>query len=144
MSREIPPWTFNDFPSVFIPAQSRNKELARRLAAFLFQPEGYIRQLHAAPGHVLPVLKSIGEDPRYRDNDIIRSYQHEVDLMAEASAGGFNLGYESAAHRSNEKAGEVIASGAIADMVQRVVLNRENVDTVLAQTTRAIEDVIRR
>lgn len=142
MSREIPAWTFNDFPSVFIPAQSRNKDLAKKLAAFLYDPEGYIQQLHAAPGHVLPVLQSIGEDPRYRDNDIIRKYRKEVDLMAEAAAGGFNLGYESAAHPANEKAGEVIASGAIADMVQRVVLNRENVDKVLAQTTRTIESVM--
>ncbi|MFN2329379.1 MAG: ABC transporter substrate-binding protein [Chromatocurvus sp.] len=144
MSRDIAPWTFNDFPSVFIPAQSRNKDLARRLAAFLFRPEGYIRQLHAAPGHVLPVLQSISEDPRYRDNAIIRKYRRETDLMAKAAANGFNLGYESSAHRSNEKAGEVIASGAIADMVQRVVLNRENVDRVLADTTRAIEAVMRR
>jgi len=65
-----------------------------------------------------------------------------VDLMARAAAGGYNLGYESVAHRSNEKAGEVIASGAIADMVQRVVLNGENVDRVLGQTARAIEAVM--
>lgn len=142
LSRDIPAWTFNDFPSVFIPRQSSQKALAKKLAAFLFDPEGYIQQLHAAPGHVLPVLQSIGNDPRYRDNAIIRKYRNEVDLMAGAAAGGFNLGYESAAHRANEKAGEVIASGAIADMVQRVVLNRENVDTVLAQTTRTIEDVM--
>ena len=38
----------------------------------------------------------------------------EVDLMAEAAAGGFNLGYESTLHRPNDKAGEVIASGVIA------------------------------
>lgn len=144
MTRDIPPWTFNDFPSVCIPAQSRHKDLARRLATFLFEPEGYIRQLHAAPGHVLPVLQSINEDPRYRDNAIIRKYRKETDLMAQAAANGFNLGYESGAHRSNEKAGEVIASGAIADMVQRVVLNRENVDRVLADTTRAIAAVMAR
>ncbi|MDH4108893.1 MAG: extracellular solute-binding protein [Gammaproteobacteria bacterium] len=143
LSRDIPPWTFNDFPSVFVPAQSRHKGLAKRLAAFLFEPEGYIRQLHAAPGHVLPVLRSIGEDRRYRDNDIIRKYRDEVNLMAEAAAGGYNLGYESNAHRANEKAGEIIASGVIADMVQRVVLNRENVDAVLSRTARAIEEVMK-
>jgi multiple sugar transport system substrate-binding protein len=36
----------------------------------------------------------------------------------------------------------VIASGVIADMVQRVVLNGENVDRVLARTSRAIEDLV--
>lgn len=142
LSRDVAPWTFNDFPSVFVPAQARHKALAKRLAAFLFEPEGYIRQLHAAPGHVLPVLRSIGQDPRYRDNPIIDRYRAEVALMAEAAANGFNLGYESAAHRSNEKAGEVIASGVIADLVQRVVLNRENVDQVLARTARSIEEIM--
>ena len=33
--------------------------------------EGYIKQLHAAPGHVLPVLKTIADDPEYHDNPII-------------------------------------------------------------------------
>ncbi|MEM9316789.1 MAG: hypothetical protein AAGA95_19445, partial [Pseudomonadota bacterium] len=80
--------------------------------------------------------------PRYRDNDIIRRYSDEVDLMAAAAAGGFNLGYESKAHRANDKAGEVIASGVIADMVQRVVLNGENVDAVLSRTSRAIETLM--
>ncbi|MDA8962075.1 extracellular solute-binding protein [Congregibacter sp.] len=142
MSREVPVWTFNDFPSVFVPAQSQNKDLAKRFATFLFDPEGYIRQLHAAPGHVLPVLQSISADPRYRDNDIIRKYPKEVNLMADAAAAGFNLGYESRAHRSNEKAGEVIASGAIADMVQRVVLNGENIDVVIGQTSKTIASVM--
>ncbi|MEO1078242.1 MAG: extracellular solute-binding protein [Pseudomonadota bacterium] len=141
-SREIAPWTFNDFPSVFVPRQAANKALAKRFAASLFDPEGYIAQLHAAPGHVLPVLRTIGESNRYRDNDIIRRYSDEVDLMAAAAAEGFNLGYESKAHRANEKAGEVIASGVIADMVQRVVLNGEKVDAVLSRTSRAIEELM--
>lgn len=142
MSHDVPAWTFNDFPSVFVPAQSQHKDLAKRFAAFLFDPEGYIRMLHAAPGHVLPVLQSTSQDSRYQDNDIIRKYRSEVELMAEAAAGGFNLGYESTAHRSNEKAGEVIASGAIADMVQRVVLNRENMDKVIGDTSRTIAGVM--
>ncbi len=52
--------------------------------------------------------------------------------MAESAAGGFNLGYESADHPSNDKAGEIVGSGAIADLVQRVVLNGEDADAVNA------------
>ena len=62
--------------------------------------------------------------------------------MSQAAAGGFNLGYESANHPSNEKAGEVVGSGAIADMVQRVVLNGENADQVIGETTAAIEAIM--
>lgn len=143
ISTDVAPWTFNDFPSVFIPAQSKAKDAAKQFAAFLFNPEGYIKQLHAAPGHVLPVLQSISSNPMYLDNDIIKKYSAEVDLMAASAAGGFNLGYESAAHKSNAKGGEVVGSGAIADLVQRVVLNGENVDTVLGETAAAIEAVMK-
>jgi multiple sugar transport system substrate-binding protein len=142
ISTDVAPWTFNDFASVFIPAQSRNIDAAKMFAAFLFEPEGYIKQLHAAPGHVLPLLQSINNDPMYQDNDIIRKYSDEVELMSAAAAGGFNLGYESADHQSNEKAGEVINAGPIADLVQRVVLNDENVDTVLGETAVAIEAIM--
>lgn len=142
ISADVAPWTFNDFPSVFIPAQSKQKEAAKLFAAFLFNPEGYIKQLHAAPGHVLPVLRSINENPAYQANAIIQKYPAEVDLMSSASAGGFNLGYESAAHASNDKAGEVIASNAIADLVQRVCVNGEDVDAAIGQCTAAIEAIM--
>ncbi len=135
-------WTFNDFPSVFIPAQSKNIEATKNFAASLFNPDGYIQQLHAAPGHVLPVLKSINENPDYQANEIIQKYPEEVDLMSSAAAGGFNLGYESASHPSNEKAGEVVGSGLIAEMVQRVVLNGDNVDEVLSDTAKGIEAIM--
>jgi multiple sugar transport system substrate-binding protein len=143
ISADVAPWTFNDFPSVFIPVQSKNKDAAKLFAAFLFNPEGYIKQLHAAPGHVLPVLQSISKNPMYLENDIIKKYSAEVDLMSASAAGGFNLGYESAAHQSNEKGGEVVGSNAIADLVQRVVLNGENVDTVLGETAAKIEAIMK-
>jgi multiple sugar transport system substrate-binding protein len=142
ISTDVAPWTFNDFASVFIPAQSRNIEAAKMFAAFLFEPEGYIKQLHAAPGHVLPLLKTITNNPMYQDNDIIQKYSDEVELMSQSAANGFNLGYESADHQSNEKAGEVINAGPIADLVQRVVLNDESIDTVLGETAAAIEAIM--
>ncbi|MEQ8307968.1 MAG: sugar ABC transporter substrate-binding protein [Hoeflea sp.] len=143
ISKDVAPWTFNDFPSVFIPAQSKHKDAAKMFAAFLFNPEGYIKQLHAAPGHVLPVLKSISTNPMYLDNPIIKNYESEVDLMASAAAGGYNLGYESEAHKSNDKGGEVVGSGVIADLVQRVVLNGEDADVVLGETSKTIEAIMK-
>lgn len=143
ISTDVAAWTFNDFPSVFIPAQSKNIDAAKAFAAFLFQPEGYIKQLHAAPGHVLPVLRSINENAMYQDNDIIRKYPAEVALMSSAAAGGFNLGFESPAHASNDKAGEIIASNAIADLVQRVVVNGEPVDPALGDCAAAIDAIMK-
>ncbi|MBN7786539.1 carbohydrate ABC transporter substrate-binding protein [Ponticoccus gilvus] len=142
ISEEVAPWTFNDFPSVFIPKQAKDMEATKQFAAFLYDPEGYIQQLHAAPGHVLPVLKTIAEDPAYLDNEIIEKYRAEVDLMSEAAANGFNLGWESAEHQPNTRAGEVVNSGVIAEMVQRIVLNDENTDEVLGETAKRIEEIM--
>ena len=91
----MPPWTFNDFPCVFIPKAAQNMAATKTLRrASCSAAEGYIRQLHAAPGHVLPVLKTIARDPDYLANPIIEKYPNEVRLMAAAAAGGYNLGFE--------------------------------------------------
>ena len=143
ISKDVAPWTFNDFPSIFIPKGVENLEEAKRFAAFLLQPPGYIRQLHGAPGHVLPVLRTIAESPEYLNNPIIQKYPDEVKLMAEAAAGGFNLGYESKAHKSNAKAGEIIASNALAEMVQRICLNNEDAKTVIGETAGKLDALMK-
>jgi multiple sugar transport system substrate-binding protein len=126
ISTSVAPWTFNDFPSVMIPRQFQDQEAAAMFAAWLYKEDGYVRQLHAAPGHVLPVLKTIAESAAYQNNDIIKRFKPEVSLMAESAAAGHNLGWESTAHQTNIKAREVIGSHVMADLVQRVVLNKEN------------------
>ncbi len=137
----VPSWTFNDFPSIFIPKAAKDMGATKKFAAHIFAPEGYIKQLHAAPGHVLPVLKTIADDPRYLDNPIIAKYPKEVKLMAENSAAGFNLGFESPKHKPNLKAGDVVNSGVIAELVQRVCLNNEDPKKVLGETAVKIEKI---
>ena len=137
----VPSWTFNDFPSIFIPKAAKDMAATKKFAAHLFAPEGYIKVLHAAPGHVLPVLKTIADDPRYLDNPIIAKYPKEVKLMAENSAAGFNLGFESPKHKPNLKAGDVVNSGVIAELVQRVCLNNEDPKKVLGETALKIEKI---
>ncbi|MCB1493425.1 MAG: carbohydrate ABC transporter substrate-binding protein [Rhodobiaceae bacterium] len=143
ISKDVGPWTFNDFPSVFIPKQAGDMDMTKKFAASLYDGEGYIQQLHAAPGHVLPVLKTVAEDPRYLDNPIIKKYTAEVDLMSAAAAAGYNLGWESKAHKPNVKAGAVVGSDVLAEMVQRIVLNGEDTSQVIGETSKAIEDIMK-
>ena len=125
ISKSVQAWTFNDFPSVMIPRQFKDQEAAAAFAAHLFAEDGYVRQLHAAPGHVLPVLKTISASAAYQSNDIIKKYKTEVDLMAQSAAAGHNLGWESPQHQTNIKAREIIGSHVLAELVQRVVQNNE-------------------
>jgi multiple sugar transport system substrate-binding protein len=143
VSANVPHWTFNDFPSVMIPKVAPNMELAKRFAAHLFQPAGYIRQLHAAPGHVLPVLKTISAMPQYQDNAIINKYRAMVDLMSESAAAGHNLGWESTRHRPNVHAGRIIASHALSEAVQRYVINNEPMAQVVSTTAQRLDQLMR-
>lgn len=143
ISTSTKPWTFNDFPSVFIPKAAADMEATKKFAAWLFQPDGYIKQLHAAPGHVLPVLKTINDNPKYQDNPIIKKYAAEVKLMSSSAAAGHNLGWETPAHKPNVNAGKVVNSGVLAEMVQRIVLNDENPKTVLGDTAKKLEEIVK-
>ena len=143
ISKDVPAWTFNDFPSMFIPKAAKDMETTKRFAAHLFQPPGYIKQLHAAPGHVLPVLKTIASDPAYTANPLINTYRREVEWMAQAAAAGHNLGWESPQHQPNVKAGEIVNSAVIAELVQRVCLNNENPKQAVADAARRIEGIMK-
>lgn len=143
MSRDIPAWTFNDFPSLLIPKGAPNLAETKAFAASLYQTELYVQQLHAAPGHVLPVLRTVAADPTYLANPLIAKYAGEVDLMTRTAAAGHNLGQETAAHKPNLKANEIIASNTIAELVQRVVLNKENPRTSVAATAKKLAELMR-
>ncbi|MBV9218426.1 MAG: extracellular solute-binding protein [Methylobacteriaceae bacterium] len=143
ISKDVPKSSLNDFPSVFIPKGTKHLNEAKQFAAFLFEPEGYIKQLLAAPGHVLPVLKTIGENPTYLADPIIKKYPKEVELMTVAAANGYNMGFESAKHKPNTKSVDIIASDALSEMVQRVALNGENAKTVIGDTAKKLEAIMK-
>jgi len=143
ISAGVPHWTFNDFPSVMIPKAAQNMPVVKRFAAHLFRADGYIRQLHAAPGHVLPVLKTISAMPQYQDNAIITKHRAAVDLMSESAAAGHNLGWETRRHRPNTKAGAIIASHALSEAVQRYVINNEPMAQVVSTTAQRLEQLMR-
>jgi multiple sugar transport system substrate-binding protein len=143
ISSSVAKTTLNDFPSVFIPKGTKNLEVTKLFAAFLFDPEGYIKQLLAAPGHVLPVLKTIAQDPAYTSNAIIQKYPKEVEQMTVNAAKGYNMGFESAAHKPNTKSVDIIASDVLSEMVQRVALNGEDKKVVIGDTAKKLEAIMK-
>ena len=138
-----PPWTFNDFPCLFIPKGATEMSATKALSASLYAPAGYVRQMLAAPGHVLPVLNGITDSPAYRRNPITSLFAAEIATMTTAALAGHNLGFESPAHRPNTKAGEIIASNAIAEMVQRVVISGEPPRAAIGRAAARIAAIMR-
>ena len=63
------------------------------------------------------MLKTAAEDPRYLEHKLVRRYSGEIALMSASAAAGHNLGWESPEHRINVKAGALVNSGILAEMV---------------------------
>jgi multiple sugar transport system substrate-binding protein len=143
ISTNVPHWTFNDFPSVMIPKGASNLDLTKKFAAHLFRADGYIKQLHAAPGHVLPVIKAIADDPAYQQNALINKYKTDVQTMSREASAGHNLGWETPRHKPNTKAGQIIASHALAEAVQRYVTNNEPMATIVSDTAKKLTDLMK-
>ncbi|MCO5066300.1 MAG: extracellular solute-binding protein [Rhizobiaceae bacterium] len=143
ISADVPKKTLNDFPSVFIPKGTKNLEMAKQFAAYLFEPEGYIKQLLAAPGHILPVLEPIAQNPAYTSNDIIKRYPAEVEQMTVNAAKGYNMGFESPEHKPNTKSVDIISSEVLSEMVQRVALNGEDKKVVIGDTAKKLEAIMK-
>ena len=89
-------WTFNDFPSVFIPKAAANMEATKAFAAFLYRPGGLYQAASRRPGPRPAGSEDHRGEPGYQDNAIIEKYPSEVELMSSAAAAGYNLGWESA------------------------------------------------
>jgi multiple sugar transport system substrate-binding protein len=90
----------------------------------LFQKDNYIQFLNTAPGHNLPSLKTIGDDPALFDNPLMQKFRPQVELMIRNTAAARNLVQETDGAGYDLKAGDIFNSGVLAETVQDVVVNK--------------------
>lgn len=110
------------FPSLFIPKGAGTVEGAKLFAQWLYKKEDYVRFLHAAPGHSLPVLKSVINSKEFMSHPMIVKYRKEVDVMIENTERGRTLLKESDQHPFNKKAGQIFSSKVLAETLQDVIV----------------------
>ena len=59
-------------------------EAAKKFISYMLTDEVNIKVLHIAPGGPQPVMKSVAENPEYRDADVLQVYGEEIDKIADA------------------------------------------------------------
>jgi multiple sugar transport system substrate-binding protein len=117
------PFATNSFASQFIPKGSKNVAEAKTFAAFQYKPEMYIKFMHSAPGHLLPVLTSVGNSPAYLDHPLLSEHKAAVAVMVdEASWGGAPV-KPSKEHPLILKSGDIFGANVMAAALQRVVVD---------------------
>jgi multiple sugar transport system substrate-binding protein len=63
--------------------------------------------------------------------------------MSQQASAGHNLGWETTKHKPNTKAGQIIASHALAEAVQRFVTNNEPMTAVVSDTAKKLSDLMK-
>jgi multiple sugar transport system substrate-binding protein len=126
------PWASCSFASQFIPKGAKNVAAAKRFAVWQYKPDVYIRFLHSAPGHLLPSLTSIGASKAYLDNPVLEKHKPEVAQLLDNVSFGRSASKPSPKHKFIYKAGDIIGSDVMAEVLQRVVVENVPAKTAAA------------
>jgi multiple sugar transport system substrate-binding protein len=95
------------------------------MTAWYKNQDSYIDFLNSAPGHMLPVSKSMASAPKYNNHPLLVRYKKELDVLKDEIANGFPRVREGANRPLNLKMGEIMGSGIYAQMLQKVVIDNE-------------------
>jgi multiple sugar transport system substrate-binding protein len=118
------PFSLCAFDSLFVPKGARNVADAKAFAIWLFRADNYIRFLHATPGHHLPVLNSVAASPAYLAEPLLHRYSTEVATMIASTARARNEVRPTPRHPFIVRSGEIAGSNILAEVVQRVVVEK--------------------
>lgn len=115
------------------------KQAAEKFVSYLLQDENNIKWILMAPGGVQPVLKSVGENSGYLNNDSIKAFSH---LSGDISTAFTNLQVFGTVGDKNFMAmGDITNKNIIGQVINDVVVRNANIDSELSQAKQSISEV---
>ncbi len=105
--------------------KSPRTEQAKLFARYFFKPEVYVKWVQGAPGHQLPVTKSVTESDEFNSNPIIKKHKGSIDKMLSISRESGTDIHATPGRPANLDLGLVLNSLILAEAVQKVIVNNE-------------------
>ena len=99
---------------------SKHPDIAKAFMKTLYDKERYIQFLKAVPVGMLPAIKGISDDPAYREDPMIKQFNHAEQVISSALEQGIAIGYE---HGPSVQAGILTNQHIIEKMFQEIVVN---------------------
>ena len=130
--REGRPWWTAVFEAITIPKGGKNLAEAKMFAAWCYRPAEYIKFLHSAPGHQIPVLKSIGASDAFLSHPLLQKYKAELATMIEVLGQAHSPSKPTDDSPFITKAGDIQGSGVFAEVIQKVVIGGESAKAAAA------------
>lgn len=111
---------------------------------FFYGRDNYRSYVTTVPVHLLPVLRSVSDDPQYQQNEDIKRWKFWIDTQ-EQVAGSGRARPLMVTHWEDMKLPylvQIYASGVLADMVTDVVAGGEDPTTAAANAQRKAEQIV--
>ena len=125
-------WLSGYDPFYMLKGKSPPTEQAELFARWFFKPDMYVKWVHGAPGHQLPVTKTVSESDAYAANPLIKKHRASVNkMLAISREAGTDLN-ATPTRPANLDLGLVLNSHILAEALQKVVVNKESAKASVA------------
>ncbi len=113
--------------------KSKHPEICEAFIKTLYENEAYINFLHATPVGMLPAIKGIEDTQEYKNDDMIKQFEHAEQVISSQVPGGTAIGFE---HGPSVQAGILTNQHVIEKMFQDIITN----GTDVKEAAKAAED----
>ncbi|UXV32166.1 ABC transporter substrate-binding protein [Mammaliicoccus sciuri] len=97
---------------------SKHKDISRAFIKELYQEDDYVDFLLSTPGGMLPVMKGVSDNPKYKSNETIKAFKPEIDMIERQISHGTAIGMEDG---PNVEASILTTQNIIEEMFQEIV-----------------------
>jgi multiple sugar transport system substrate-binding protein len=138
------PFWYGAVSGAVVPAEAKRRDLAEPwLADFEFN-SFYLDWLNLLPGHNLPLMKGFNTLPEYTQYSARAKYPAIMDTLQRSLDEGYDFVKESADHQLNPMGGELASGFIIADMIQSVLIQNEDIAASVKRAAGQISEVMER
>ncbi|MCD8873965.1 sugar ABC transporter substrate-binding protein [Mammaliicoccus sciuri] len=97
---------------------SKHKDISRAFIKELYKEDDYVDFLLSTPGGMLPVMKGVSDNPKYKSNETIKAFKPEIDMIERQISHGTAIGMEDG---PNVEASILTTQNIIEEMFQEIV-----------------------
>ena len=97
---------------------SKHKDISRAFIQELYKEDDYVDFLLSTPGGMLPVMKGVSDNPKYKSNETIKAFKPEIDMIERQISHGTAIGMEDG---PNVEASILTTQNIIEEMFQEIV-----------------------
>lgn len=109
-----------------------NPDGAKELIRFGFKKDEHIGYLVSVPGLYLPAVPALANDPTFLNDPVLKLFDLKmINTMTKAAASSGNIVQEASNWKINPKGATIASSLVPVDVLQKILINNESVDSAV-------------